>query len=86
MSRGALQITWISLATIILFGIAVVVCHPGQPQASEAYARGARHWRAGDELYAEGGSGFIYLPQAAILYVPFTFLPRPLEVIAWRIP
>jgi hypothetical protein len=85
MPPGALRATWVAWATILLLGCAVVVRHPEHPQANRAYARGARHWLAGDELYGEGGRGFIYLPQAAILYVPFTFLPRPLEDIAWRL-
>jgi hypothetical protein len=61
-----------------------VVCHPNCRQASDAYAHGAQRWLAGEELYPEGGTGFIYLPQSALLYAPLTLLPRAVEQIVWR--
>jgi hypothetical protein len=81
----ALRVTWIAWGLIVLVGSAVVVCHPECEQANDSYARGATRWLAGEDLYDQGGCGFIYLPQSALLYSPLTLIPRPLEQIVWRI-
>jgi len=81
----ALRATWIVWGLIVLLGSVVVVCHPECQQANDSYARGATRWRAGEDLYDQGGSGFIYLPQSAILYAPLTLLPRPFEQAVWRL-
>src|ERR1051326_2908370 len=80
----AQRVTWIVWGIVLLLGSTVVVCHPDCRQASDAYAHGAQRWLAGDELYPEGGTGFIYLPQSALLYAPLTLLPRPVEHVVWR--
>lgn len=49
------------------------------------YATASNHWLRGDNLYRSDGHGFLYLPQAAILFIPFTMLPSALSEIAWRI-
>lgn len=85
LSPRALRATWIAWGAILLLGCAVVVSHPDHDQANDAYARGASHWLAGQDLYFEGGTGFIYLPPSAVLYVPFTVLPKPIEHILWRV-
>src|SRR5258708_40254772 len=85
LTPRAIRVTWIFWGVILLLGTAVVVCHPECEQANDAYARGASRWLAGQDLYAEGGMGFIYLPQSAVLYVPFALLPRAGEHILWRI-
>ena len=36
-------------------------------------------------LYNGEGIGFLYLPQAAILHIPFALLPGPANEITWRI-
>ena len=48
------------------------------------YRDGALAWVAGKNMYNGTGRGFIYLPQAAILYVPFAMLPVPLGGLLWR--
>ncbi len=48
------------------------------------YATASNHWLQGDNLYRSDGHGFLYLPQAAILFIPFTLLPSALSEIAWR--
>ena len=44
----------------------------------------ALHWMSAEPLYDGEGSGFLYLPQAAILHVPFALLGHPLGSIVWR--
>src|SRR5262245_59170927 len=81
----ALRMTWTAWGVMLLLGCAVVVYHPDYRQANDSYADGARRWLAGEELYADGGAGIIYLPQSALLYSPLTLLPKPAEHIMWRI-
>ncbi len=49
-----------------------------------AYRTGALAWSHSEALYSGTGGGFIYLPQAAILFVPFTWLPYDLGEAVWR--
>jgi len=48
------------------------------------YARAAAAWLAGAELYSQDGRGFLYFPQAAMLYAPFLRLPDLARELAWR--
>gem|GEM_PF-1622055 len=48
-----------------------------------AYRSGALNWLHGFPLYDATGKGFIYFPQAAILYIPFALLSPPLNMIVW---
>ncbi len=41
-----------------------------------AYAVGAHNWLHSQALYDGTGQGFIYLPQSAILYIPFFIMPK----------
>jgi hypothetical protein len=50
-----------------------------------AYFFGAEQWIAGRPLYNPEGIGFLYLPQAAILFTPFAALPFDVAEIAWRV-
>ena len=49
------------------------------------YFEAAEHWLQGDDLYIRGGRGFLYLPQAAILAIPFHMLPRVPAELLWRL-
>jgi hypothetical protein len=49
------------------------------------YATAAHHWLGGEDLYEQGGRGFLYFPQAAILFVPFSLLPQVPAEILWRL-
>lgn len=49
------------------------------------YIDAALHWFQGQDLYDHTGTGFIYLPQAAILYTPFAWLPFTVSETLWRI-
>ena len=79
----AKSMTWIVWA-IFLTAVCIVLFwkETGKP-VNRAYACGAERWLAHEDLY-DGGSGFIYLPQSAILYAPFHLLPYAAEQILWR--
>jgi alpha-1,2-mannosyltransferase len=49
-----------------------------------AYFFGAEQWLAGAPLYNPEGIGFLYLPQAAVLFTPFALLPTMLTELLWR--
>ena len=78
----------------ILFTLFVAV--RGNPNVAQWYTQGAQHWLHGLDLYntaltpthgshSVAGTGFIYLPQSAIMYIPFSLLPPCLSRIVWRI-
>ncbi|HUG18588.1 MAG TPA: glycosyltransferase family 87 protein [Planctomycetaceae bacterium] len=50
-----------------------------------AYHQAAHNWIAGETMYEMDGGGFLYLPQAAVLYIPFSQLPGPWGGIMWRV-
>ncbi len=65
----------IYLLTLVV-GIAVFAATPKRSVSSN-YEQAAVHWIEGSPLYAESkenGHGFLYLPQAAILHVPFAII------------
>ncbi len=78
----------------VLFVIFVAI--RGNPNVAQWYNEGAQHWIHGLNLYntsklaihgshSVAGTGFIYLPQSAILYIPFSLLPPCLSRIVWRL-
>jgi hypothetical protein len=54
------------------------------PSVSTIYRDASLKWLKGEDLYNHTGKGFIYLPQAALVYMPFAKLPLISEVL-WRI-
>jgi hypothetical protein len=50
-----------------------------------SYRDAALHWLRGRPIYNGKGGGFLYLPSAAVAYVPFAMLPTTLGEIAWRV-
>ncbi len=50
-----------------------------------AYEHGALHWLVNQNLYELQGQDFVYLPQSAMLYIPFTYIhPAKLAHVIWR--
>jgi alpha-1,2-mannosyltransferase len=49
------------------------------------YREAATQWMAGRDLYNDTGHGFLYLPIAAVLFAPFSWLPPVAGEIAWRL-
>ncbi len=56
----------------------------GAKSVTPEYHRAAELWWQSKTMYTEGVHGFLYLPQAAMLYSPFAFLPPVIEETLWR--
>jgi alpha-1,2-mannosyltransferase len=85
LTKRATRLTWIAWGVFFLAACLVLAIPKDRRQASAAYARGAERWRNALDLYDEGGKGFIYLPPSAVLYVPFSLLPRYPQDVLWRL-
>lgn len=48
------------------------------------YRDSALHWLQAQPLYEGSGHGFLYLPQAAALFVPIALLPESVGNMLWR--
>ena len=86
-----LQANAIYIVTLLI-GISVFAATPHRSVSSN-YEQAAVHWIEGAPLYAESkanGHGFLYLPQAAILHIPFATLSNISGLpwfgdVCWRI-
>ena len=81
--RRAVRNAWLAYA-MALVGVAAVVASGSKRSVVPAYRLAAQHWFAGENIYSGDGHGFIYLPQAAVLFGPFAVLPPVLGGILWR--
>ena len=72
---------------LFLVGVTASILLKQDPSARSVtpeYHRAAELWWQSRTMYTEGVHGFLYLPQAAILYSPFAFLRPMLEEVLWR--
>lgn len=81
---------WTPAATWALWAIlAMVICgfYLKQQYRSVAinYRNAAMAWRASEEMYNTHGDGFLYFPQAALVFLPLTYLPVPVGDVIWRL-
>jgi hypothetical protein len=65
--------------------VAALVLSGNQRTVTPAYRGAALRWVAGEPLYTAVDHGFIYLPQAAVLFVPFAALPPRVGDVVWRL-
>lgn len=72
---------WAGLA----FAIACILVFGDNSTVVSVYRDAARRWFSGRDIYNGRGIGFLYLPQAAILFAPFAYLPLDAGEIGWRI-
>jgi len=87
LSRWLPQMTppwaWTVWAVLAVLAVAIVLCKPRT--VTHNYREACRSWYEGAPIYQEGVHGFLYLPQAAILYAPFAYLPHPWGDLLWRV-
>ncbi|MFA5073898.1 MAG: glycosyltransferase family 87 protein [Nitrospirota bacterium] len=71
---------------LILFLITAFIMISGSTRTVlPAYQTAAFNWLRSLNLYdGTGVGGFVYFPQAAILFIPFTFLPPLVGEVLWR--
>lgn len=79
----AVRTAWCSWVGVILVVSLLVLAGNGHTVAHH-YRHAANHWCAGDNVYTDTGHGFLYLPSAAVLFVPFAAIPESLGEILWR--
>jgi hypothetical protein len=73
-------------AWVMLLGVFCVrVSFHDLPTITSHYTDAGQRWIAGEALYNDRGEGFLYLPHAAILHVPFALLPHATGEILWRL-
>ncbi|HET7318480.1 MAG TPA: glycosyltransferase family 87 protein [Nitrospirota bacterium] len=72
---------------IVLFlAVSAIVVLDGKRSVVPSYRAGALSWIGGQPLYDGTGVGdFVYLPQAAVLYVPFALFPPVAGEVLWRL-
>jgi alpha-1,2-mannosyltransferase len=88
MSRPR-DVAWWGAASLWLLAFMVIagdmVRHPTSHTTTRTYRLASTNWWAGIDPYTyDSHSGFMYLPQAAILYTPFTWGPVLLGDLLWR--
>lgn len=77
------RVTWATWGAFLLV-LCMVGVATGFKRHIDAYDFAAARWLAGEQIYSMGGTGFIYLPSSALLYLPFHWLGNPVGQIAWR--
>lgn len=73
---------WIILATVVAIIVAV---QPDRRTATLEYQKASARWWGGEESLYTGKNGYLYLPQAAILYTPYELLPDRVGEPLWRL-
>jgi hypothetical protein len=83
--RKDVRYAWFGWTALFLV-IAAMIIAGNTRVAIPAYWKAAVNWVNGLDLYdGSGVGGFVYLPQAAILFIPFALLPRVLCEVLWRV-
>jgi hypothetical protein len=74
---------WIAWGILLAVVSTIILCG-NTKTVTPSYRQGATSWLQGTDLYLYEGEGFIYLPQAAVAFVPFALLPLEASEILWR--
>ncbi|NTW57577.1 MAG: DUF2029 domain-containing protein [Nitrospirae bacterium] len=78
------RIAWIGWAMLAAVTAVIIASGSGRTVVP-AYREGAVYWMAGRTIFAHPGvGGFVYLPQAAVLFIPFSLLPVVVGEVVWR--
>jgi Glycosyltransferase family 87 len=89
MTRPDLRLCWAAwglwlLAFLVIAGD--VVRHPLKHTTTPTYRLAVSQWWAGQDPYSlRNHDGFLYLPQAALLFTPFTWMPPLAGDLLWRL-
>ncbi|MDH4164634.1 MAG: DUF2029 domain-containing protein [Nitrospirota bacterium] len=84
-SKVAVRNAWIAWAVLFL-AVAAIMISGSQRSVVLNYRMAALNWVNGTSLYdGLGVGGFTYLPQSALLYLPFALLPETLSEVLWRL-
>jgi hypothetical protein len=83
-SQRSVRWAW-ALWLVMLLVVSGLILAGNRKTVTGAYRDAALHWIGGQNVYTASGGGFLYLPAAALAYVPFAVLPAALGEIAWRV-
>lgn len=75
-------VVW-AVSAAVLAGLAWA--RPGVNTVANNYRLAALAWVEGRDMYTPGADGWLYPPQAAVLFVPFAVLPEGPGEAAWRV-
>jgi alpha-1,2-mannosyltransferase len=88
MIRGRSAAWWAALGLWLVAFLVIagdIVRRPASHTTTPTYRLASTNWWAGIDPYTYNShSGFMYFPQAAILYTPFTWGPTLLGDLLWR--
>jgi len=90
MVRLLMRIRWNTLAWsilgIVFSGMALyLIFNPNRTGVVPNYRFASAHWWISESMYPGGTHGFLYLPQFAVFFTPFSFIQPPvLSEILWR--
>lgn len=82
--RRAGWLIWLTLTLAITIAVVVSIINGQERSVTASYRTAVENWFAGKPLYNMYGHGFLYLPQAALTFAPWAFLPHIACEIAWR--
>ena len=84
-SRKSVLYAWVGWALLFLTA-AAIIASGGTRTVVPSYRIAAWNWIAGGPLYnGDGIGGFVYFPQAAVLYIPFAIFPPVVGEVLWRL-
>lgn len=83
-ARDLARRTWARWTIYMLVVCATVLVEEGARSVTQHYARAAQNWLAQKDLYTFDGRGFLYFPQAAMLYAPWLKVPQVPRELLWR--
>jgi hypothetical protein len=84
-TKKAARNAWIAWAVLFLATAAIIIGGSSRTVVP-AYREGALSWIAGEIIYKHPGvGGFPYLPQAAILFIPFSLSSIIVGEVTWRL-
>lgn len=76
---------WLGWMALFLVTAAIIIAGSNR-SVGYAYRTAALNWFAGQGLYdGSGVGGFVYFPQAAILFAPFAVIPQTMGEVLWRL-
>ena len=76
---------WIIWGSLIVLFLAIGFSSDFKRSVSREYYRAAENWTQGEDLYEDGIHGFLYLPTAAVAFIPFTWVSLTWGEAAWRV-
>lgn len=83
--RRAGWLVWLTLFVSVSIAVVVSIAQGKERSVTPAYCSAVTNWFAGEPLYSFQGQGFLYLPQAALVFAPWAMLPHTACEIIWRL-